>query len=109
MSVKFKGRGILAHRLVWAMHRGEFPSFPIDHINGDVTDNRIENLRATTPRLNQQNRKSHREGRLVGTQFKGGRWLARISIDRKKKHLGSFATEAEAHNAYMSALKGESK
>ena len=43
------------HQLVWALVYGRFPK-QIDHINGDPTDNRIENLREVTPSENIMNR-----------------------------------------------------
>jgi hypothetical protein len=36
---------IYAHRIVWALFNDEWPSGHIVHINGDKTDNRIENLK----------------------------------------------------------------
>lgn len=30
---------IIAHRVAWAMHYGEWPSDCIDHVNGDGTNN----------------------------------------------------------------------
>jgi len=88
----------------------------IDHINGDGLDNRRENLRMITHRQNQQNRISHRKGRLMGTTFSKltGKWLSRIQIKGKGIHLGSYPTERKAHKAYTEALDkisrlGESK
>ena len=45
---------IQLHRLVWALVYGRFPK-QIDHINGNPTDNRIENLREVTTSENNLN------------------------------------------------------
>ena len=34
-----------AHRVVWALCNNQLPAQTIDHINGDILDNHIENLR----------------------------------------------------------------
>jgi hypothetical protein len=83
----------------------------IDHINGDKLDNRLENLRVVTNRGNLQNLKCHREGKLVGAKLdkrkigKPRPWESRIRINDKYKHLGIFATELEAHQAYLKAVR----
>ena len=43
------------HHMVWVAVHGWLPT-QIDHINGDKTDNRIENLREVTPSQNCMNR-----------------------------------------------------
>ena len=45
---------------------------------------------------------------LPGTSYnvRAGKWQARIAVEGVRKHLGYFATQEEAHEAY-SAAKGE--
>ena len=43
------------HHIVWVWHKGYWPT-QLDHINGDVADNRIENLREVTQSENNLNR-----------------------------------------------------
>jgi len=49
-----------AHRAAWAIMTGEMPRGQIDHINGDGTDNRWENLRLVDSTGNARNQKKHR-------------------------------------------------
>jgi hypothetical protein len=81
----------------------------VDHISGDRLDNQQINLRIVTRRQNAQNYPIHRSGRLPGATLKKGNlskpWQAQITIDDKKKHLGYFKTELEAHQAYLVAQK----
>lgn len=101
-----KQRTVLMHReILWAM-----PGEQADHVNGDTLDNRRSNLRIATVSENQHNMGSHRE---VGTSIlKGvswdsrrGKWLARISLDGKKRHLGYFEREGHAAHAYDAAAR----
>lgn len=89
------------HRILFNNPDGMF----VDHINGNSLDNRKSNLRVVTNRENQQNRRIHRDGRLVGSCFhiRSKKWESNIRINKKLKHLGYFKTEYEAHQAYMKA------
>ena len=49
------GTTLLAHRVIWALHYGAFPTEFLDHIDGDRTNNAITNLREADPTLNGQN------------------------------------------------------
>ncbi len=46
---------VMLHRAAWALYYGRWPT-EIDHLNGNKTDNRIENLREVSRGENDQNR-----------------------------------------------------
>lgn len=56
LIIKIKGKQYKAHRLVFAYHHGRFPKDEIDHINRNRSDNRIENLRESDRKINNNNR-----------------------------------------------------
>lgn len=98
----------LAHRLAWLYMTGEWPRLDIDHINGDKTDNRWSNLRDVTRSVNLQNQRRARSDStsgLLGAHKNGRGWSARIYVDGVKRHLGTFATAAEAHAHYLEAKR----
>lgn len=111
---RLAGRGLLAHRVIWAIYHGEWPAECVDHINMDPADNRICNLRAATKRQNGCNRKPLRG---ASSQYLGvlwckpsKKWAARISVNNKPLHLGVFSREIDAARAYDAAalkLHGE--
>ena len=47
-----------AHRVIWAICHGKWPTAQIDHINGDRHDNKIKNLRSVSNAENMRNRKT---------------------------------------------------
>ena len=75
-----------AHRLAFLYFHGNIPTV-IDHINGDTSDNRIENLRDVTTRVNAINskkRKTNKSG-ITGVCFskRDKLWIANIKINYK--------------------------
>lgn len=73
----------------------------VDHIDGDVTNNTIQNLRWVTHQENQFNRHVHKgEYRGVSFMKAKGKWRARIFINGKEKHLGLFDTAKEASECF---------
>lgn len=93
-------RVILERKLGRPLETGEI----VDHISGDVLDNRRENLRLATHTENMRNRKiaKHNKSGYKGVRFisKKKLWRAEITINGKKKHLGYFDTPEHAHQAY---------
>lgn len=106
LQVKVDGYAFRVHRIIYLLQTGAWPNGEIDHINGDKTDNRMENLYACTTRQNQQNRAVHRKGKLPGVYFNKGskKWGACIQINGKTKHLGYYQTELDGYQAYLNTI-----
>ena len=75
---------------------------PIDHININTLDNRIENLRLVTVSQNSRNinKRPNSSSKYIGVRRKYNKWEASITINRKVKYLGLFDTEEEAYECY---------
>jgi hypothetical protein len=95
------------HRLAWFYVHGEWPEV-IDHINADITDNRIENLRSVAQGVNLQNmrkvRKDNKSG-LMGARQTSCGFQTSVKINGEKHYLGHYKTAEEAHNVYMKAKR----
>lgn len=108
-AVRFNSTMIFYHIIIWILSTGkDIPSnLEIDHINGNKIDNRIENLRLVIHRVNSQNRKEHRNGKLHGCYYQKliKKFIADIRISGKKIYIGLFETEQKAHEAYKIACK----
>ena len=105
LSVNYKK--MTYHRIVWILHYGEIPKkMVIDHIDGNKTNSRIENLRLVTHRENCQNFPQHRNGKLAGCYYHkpSKKWRAHAMVEGKQCHLGYFRTMEEAHQAYLDFL-----
>lgn len=72
----------------------------VDHINGVKHDNRLENLRLVS---NQQNHFNRTKAKGYTWSKWHNKWYSSICINSKKKHLGYFELEEEAHQAYLEA------
>lgn len=107
-QVQIDGAYLYCHRLAWLLTHGEWPKGEIDHINGDKTDNRIENLRDVDGKTNRQNiRKSkiNSSTGLLGVHPHQGAFKAEICIDGKNIHLGVFSKAIDGHKAYVMAKR----
>ena len=96
------------HQLVFLMETGVWPDGEIDHLNGDMHDNRRCNLRKVDRQANSENlrrpMKGNRAG-FLGVSIKRGKFHARIISKGKYFHLGSFFTAEDAHAAYVAAKR----
>ena len=89
-----------AHRAAWAIMTGEMPNGPIDHINGDGTDNRWVNLRLVDSTGNARNQKKHRTNTSGYTGVfwdkRTQKWEAYYWTGKTNKTLGRFDDVNEA-------------
>jgi hypothetical protein len=99
--IKIEGKRYKAHRLVWKYHCGKDPKEFIDHIDGNKTNNNMENLREATNQQNLFNRGPQKNNKLgiKGVKKQRNKYIATIEINGKRKHLGLFNTIEEARLA----------
>lgn len=96
------GAKVKAHQVVWALHNGRWPERMIDHIDGNPSNNQIDNLREVSDMENCRNMKLRKDNK---TGFVGvyntytGRFTAQITEKGKTRHIGTFDTFEEAKAA----------
>jgi len=118
-SIGLYGKEYMSHRLVFMFHHGYFPK-EVDHIDGNKSNNRIENLRPATHSENLKNQKIRTNNvsghKNVGWAKREQKWRVRLTVNFKDKHIGYFsdreladlvAIEAvDLHHGKFSAYKG---
>ncbi|MGM8753270.1 HNH endonuclease [Enterobacter chuandaensis] len=107
VNIKLDGHLYKAHRLAWLWEYGAMPDGPLDHINGNRSDNKISNLRLATLSENQHNqgmRADNKSGiKGVSWDSKNKYWRAQIKTNGKLVHIGSFSDVDEARMAMEKA------
>lgn len=91
---KIFGNLVRAHRIIFAMNHGHWPTEQVDHINGIRSDNRACNLRdvsGSENRRNSANSKKNTSG-IIGVNWHKAhqKWRAEIKVDGKGIHIGLF-------------------
>lgn len=111
--VMLNGKSHRVHRIIFAMHHGYLPE-EVDHINGNKSDNRVENLRAATTSQNGMNKgvsSANRSGvKGVSWNKNDRQWKARVCVSGVEKYIGGFKDKNSAEAAVISArnqLHGE--
>ena len=84
---------MLEHRLIFLYHHGYLPQF-IDHINGDRSNSRIENIRPASREENNRNTKK-RVNNVSGHKGvfwnkKSSKWQVQVRHQKKAIHLGMY-------------------
>ena len=91
------------HRVVYYANNPQWDIYDnsinnlIDHIDGEITNNHISNLRNVSQQENTFNT------RCKGYSFNKeiGKYQARIILNGKKNSIGYYDSEDEAHQAYL--------
>lgn len=84
---------VMLHRLIFCMHHGNFPEI-VDHVDRNIKNNCISNLRAANKNENQWNRgvKISSKSGVRGVVIKNGKFCAQCKVYGKRYHLGTFDT-----------------
>lgn len=95
------------HQLIWVWVYGTYPDGQIDHINRVRDDNRLCNLRIVTQAQNMLNKSTYINNWTgapgVMWYARSSKWVARIGVGGKRKHLGYFDSIDAAKAAYLKA------
>lgn len=101
-KVGINNKEYYVHRIIFLYHHGYLPKI-IDHINGDASDNRIENLRPANQSQNLSNAKlsTANTSGIKGVYWdkKLKKWRAKVMLNYKSICIGSYATLEEAAKA----------
>lgn len=109
-AIRVEGELFYAHRLAWFYVTGQWPQGEVDHIDGNRTNNRFDNLRVVTREQNCFNsakpvtNKSGYKGVCLNPTLKRP-WVAQISIEGVTRNVGYYSSPEEAHAAYVKAAK----
>ena len=99
--------GVYAPRAAWVIHHGRWPVHNIDHINGDPSDNRIDNLRDVNQHENMRNASipKHNKSGVIGVHWSkaSNKWTAQITSGGRRIHLGVFDSKEDAISARKDA------
>ena len=83
----------LLHRVIFMMHYGYLPDY-VDHIDGNRSNNKIENLRPATLNQNAQNAKLRKDSisgiKNVSWNKVDKSWKVRIQVNNKRITIGQF-------------------
>lgn len=107
VRVRVSGRFHSIHRVAWILNHGDIPEgLVVDHIDGDKKNNRIENLRVVTTKVNLFNAKKAKNNKsgVTGVCWDSRRksWMVHFG---KGNILGNFKSFEEACEVRKNAEK----
>lgn len=109
-SVTYENRRyrLMAHRVIWALHHKKWPLM-VDHIDGNKTNNSLNNLREVNNSQNCRNKLGNKNSKV---KWKGVTYHKRdktydavIGVTGKNTYLGRFLEPMEAALAYNYAAE----
>ena len=108
--VTWQRKHYAVHRIVFLLINGWLPDC-VDHIDGNPSNNRLDNLREATQGQNMQNQskpQSRNKSGCLGVHWciRDHKWIAKIGFDGRQKFIGRFDTPELAHQAYL-AVKSQ--
>ena len=107
--VNLDGQAYSIHKVIFAMHKGFIPPI-VDHINGDKSDHRIENLRAATHSTNNFNKVVQSNNKLglknISWHKQNQKYWVQL-VQNKKKVVSVFIDNLEL--AELVAIEARNK
>ncbi|WP_162500900.1 HNH endonuclease [Modicisalibacter coralii] len=104
LLIKIEGTRLYQHHIVLAMHGIKVPyDKEVDHLNGNRSDNRMQNLRVVSHLVNMRNRTMHSNNTsgINGVSRIGGSrpWMAQAGLNGGTIIIGRYHTSEEAEAA----------
>lgn len=102
-SVSINSKDFLVHRVIWNLLFEDIPDgLVIDHLDGDTTNNKKNNLRIVDIEVNLRNQKKYKNnssghtGIKIGKSSSNGRnevysFIAQVNIEKNKRKTKSFS------------------
>jgi len=110
IQIRIYGKNYYAARLAFLYMTGEWPAEYVDHINGDPTDDRWENLREASKSQNSMNAKGWGSSGIKGVYRRtDNSWLYAVTVQGvgHKGYCSTFEEAAAAVQELRTQLHGE--